>query len=70
VYHSAQWALSFLPLLVGSSVVMRHQFDAAETLSLIDEHEITNIHFVPTQFIRMQRLDDEVKSKFCRCENL
>jgi len=29
VYHSAQWAFSFLPLMAGSQVVMRHRFDAA-----------------------------------------
>ncbi|MFT7305317.1 MAG: long-chain acyl-CoA synthetase [Candidatus Azotimanducaceae bacterium] len=64
VYHSAQWAFSFLPMLAGSSVVMRHKFDAAETLSLIDAHKITNTHLVPTQFTRMLRLDDEVRAQF------
>ncbi|MFT5133246.1 MAG: long-chain acyl-CoA synthetase [Gammaproteobacteria bacterium] len=64
IYHSAQWAFSFLPLLAGSSIVMRHRFDAAETLSLIDEYQITNIHLVPTQFIRMLRLKDIEKSMF------
>lgn len=64
VYHSAQWAFSFLPLLAGSSVVMRHHFDAQETLSLIDQYEITNIHLVPTQFIRMIRLEENLKQQF------
>jgi long-chain acyl-CoA synthetase len=43
---------------------MRHKFDPAETLALIDEHEVTNIHLVPTQFIRMLKLEDEHKGKF------
>ena len=43
---------------------MRHKFDAAETLRLIDNHQITNIHLVPTQFTRMLRLDEEEKEKF------
>ncbi len=64
VYHSAQWAFSFLPLLAGGSVIMRHRFDAAETLGLIDEHEVTNVHLVPTQFIRMLRLPDDEKKRF------
>ena len=38
VYHSAQWAFSFLPLMNGSQVVMRHRFDAAETLRVTDDH--------------------------------
>ena len=64
VYHSAQWAFSFLPLLAGSTVVMRHQFDAAQLLALIDRHAVTNIHLVPTQFHRLLRLDETVRSGF------
>lgn len=64
VYHSAQWAFSFLPLLAGSTVVMRHRFDSAETLALIDEHKVTNVHMVPTQFRRMLNLDDDVRKSF------
>lgn len=64
IYHSAQWAFSFLPLLAGSSIVMRHKFDAAETVRLIDEEKITNTHLVPTQFTRMLRLSDDEKSGY------
>ncbi|MBA59368.1 MAG: AMP-dependent synthetase [Gammaproteobacteria bacterium] len=64
IYHSAQWAFSFLPLLAGSSIIMRHKFDGAETLNLIDKYEITNIHLVPTQFTRMLRLDKKEKKSF------
>ncbi len=64
VYHSAQWAFSFLPLLAGSSIVMRHKFDAAETVRLIDEEQITNTHLVPTQFTRMLRLPDAEKNLY------
>jgi long-chain acyl-CoA synthetase len=64
IYHSAQWAFSFLPLIAGSSMVIRHKFDAEEMLQLIDDHQVTNVHLVPTQFIRALRLDDSIKSKF------
>lgn len=64
IYHSAQWAFSFLPLLAGSAVVMRHGFDAGDTLRLIDEHAITNTHLVPTQFVRMLRLDETTRAAF------
>ena len=64
IYHSAQWAFSFLPLVAGSSVVMRHRFDPAETLELIDLHGISNVHLVPTQFIRLLRLDEERRKAF------
>ena len=64
VYHSAQWAWSFLPLLAGSCVVMRHKFDAAETLELMDRHQVTNVHLVPTQFRRLLRVDDAQRKAF------
>jgi len=64
IYHSAQWAFSFLPLLAGSAVVMRHKFDAAETLELIDRYQVTNLHLVPTQFIRLLRTDEALRERF------
>jgi long-chain acyl-CoA synthetase len=57
-YHSAQWSFSFFPLMSGSSLVMTQRFDAARTLALIDAHRITNVHLVPTQFIRLLRVDE------------
>ncbi|MBA9005760.1 AMP-binding protein [Thermomonospora cellulosilytica] len=64
VYHSAQWMFSHLLLYAGRSVVMRRSFDPAETLRLIDEHAITNVHLVPTQFVRLLRLDPQVRRAF------
>jgi long-chain acyl-CoA synthetase len=64
VYHSAPWAFSFLPLLGGLGVAMRHKFDPAETLELIDRHRIVTLHLVPTQFRRLLQLDDAAKSRF------
>jgi long-chain acyl-CoA synthetase len=64
LYHSAQWAFSLLPLMGGSTVVIRHKFDPAETLRAIDEHGVTNMHLVPTQFIRLLKLPDDVRQAF------
>ncbi len=64
VYHSAQWAFSFLPMLGGSSVVMQHRYDSAEALELIDRHQVTNMHLVPTQMKRMLDLPGDVKARF------
>lgn len=63
-YHSAQFGWSFYPLLMGLSIVMTQRFDAQRTLELIDQHQVTNSHMVPTQFIRMLRLPDEAKARF------
>jgi len=61
VYHSAQWAFSFLPMVTGSAVVMRHHFDPAEAVRLIDEHAVTNVHLVPVQFKRLLDLPAAVR---------
>ncbi len=64
-YHSAQWALSVFPLLgAASTVVMRHSFDAAELLGLVDRHGVTNVHLVPTQFIRLLKLPEDIRARF------
>lgn len=64
-YHSAQWAFSVLSLLGrASTVVMRHRFEPAETLRVIDEYAVTNVHLVPTQFIRLLKLPEEVRTGF------
>jgi len=63
-YHSAQWAFSFLPMINGSSVVMQHKYDSAGVLDLIDRHQCTNIHLVPTQMKRLVDLPEEVKRRY------
>ena len=64
IYHSVQWVYTFGTLLNGSTVVMQPRFDPERVLRDIDEHRVTHLHQVPTQMIRLLRLDDEVRSSF------
>ncbi|MGI9613961.1 MAG: AMP-binding protein [Acidimicrobiales bacterium] len=64
VYHSAQWAFSFLPMMAGSATVMQHRYDSAGLLELIDRYQATNVHLVPTQMKRLIDLPDEVKASY------
>ncbi|MCX7273727.1 MAG: AMP-binding protein, partial [Burkholderiales bacterium] len=64
IYHSAQWSFAFAPMLAGSRVVMTHRFDAQQTLDLIDRHAVTNVHLVPTQFLRLLRLPQQARAAF------
>lgn len=63
-YHSAQWAFSFFPFMAGSSVIIQHKYDSAEVLSLIDQHDVTNVHLVPTQMKRLLDLAPAAKAAF------
>jgi long-chain acyl-CoA synthetase len=64
VYHSAQWLWSYVMLCAGRPVVMRRSFDPEETLRLIERHRITNVHLVPTQFVRLLRLDEATRRRY------
>jgi long-chain acyl-CoA synthetase len=63
-YHSAQWAFSFFPLIGGSSVVSQRRFVPEDALDLIDRHSITNVHLVPTQFVRLLRVEEACRRAF------
>ncbi len=63
-YHSAQWAFAMFPLLAGGTLVMRARFDPAEVLELIDRWQVTNLHLVPTQMVRLLRLPDATRARF------
>ncbi|MFZ9406947.1 MAG: AMP-binding protein [Burkholderiaceae bacterium] len=63
-YHSAQWAYGFQPVMAGISALITRRFDAAQTLRLIDQHRVTHVHLVPTQFIRLLRLPEADREGF------
>ncbi|MEV0005260.1 cytochrome P450 [Micromonospora sp. NPDC050980] len=63
-YHSAQLFFAQFPLLRGCTLVMRRRFDPVETLRVIDDEKITISHLVPTQFIRLLRVDEATRAAF------
>lgn len=65
LYHAAPLAFSLtMPLSLGVTVVMMDDWDAEETLRLIDEHRITHTHMVPTMFHRMLALPQQVRERY------
>jgi long-chain acyl-CoA synthetase len=65
MYHSAQWAFAMFPFVAGgSTIVMRRRFEPAETLAAIDRHRVTNVHLVPTQFVRLLKLPEKARAAF------
>jgi long-chain acyl-CoA synthetase len=63
-YHSAQLYFSLLPLLRGCTVRIEEHFDPAELLRLVDAESIELCHLVPTQFVRLLRLPDDLRRRF------
>ena len=65
LYHAAPLAFSLsLPLASGVGIVLMDDWDAEETLRLIEEHNITHTHMVPTMFVRLLKLPDDVRDRY------
>lgn len=64
MYHSAPGAYASLAMALGNDIHLLPRFDPEELLQAIDSHKISHMHVVPTMFVRMLRLPDEVKAKY------
>jgi long-chain acyl-CoA synthetase len=63
LYHAAPLAFSLAaPLAFGATVVVMDHFDAATALELIETHQVTHTHMVPTMFHRLLSLPDEERA--------
>jgi long-chain acyl-CoA synthetase len=61
LYHAAPLAWSMQAQRFGGTTIVMESFDAARALDLIRDHRVTNAQFVPTMFVRMLKLPDEVR---------
>jgi long-chain acyl-CoA synthetase len=64
LYHTAPSSYGQLHLLIGGTAVLMPHFDAAEALSLIEHHRVTNTFMVPTHFNRILQLDDSQRRRY------
>ncbi|MHC3004439.1 AMP-binding protein [Gordonia sp. GN26] len=51
-------------LNVGQALAIGAKFDPEDTLRMIDEHRVTTAYMVPTQFVRLLRLPQEVRDRY------
>jgi long-chain acyl-CoA synthetase len=51
-------------LHVGQALAISGKFDPEATLATIDEHKVTTGYMVPTQFVRLLRLPQDVKDAY------
>jgi acyl-CoA synthetase (AMP-forming)/AMP-acid ligase II len=62
LYHSAPLVWSMTAIRFGGTAVVMERFDPEECLRLIEQHRVTHAQFVPTMFVRMLKLPDEVRA--------
>ena len=61
MYHAAPLGWTIAAHRLGATVVLMERFDAAAALDAIERHGVTHAQFVPTHFVRMLRLPDDVR---------
>jgi long-chain acyl-CoA synthetase len=64
MYHSAPAAYGMGSARLGLHMVLQPRFEAEDMLRLIDRHKVSHMHIVPTMFVRLLRLPDEVKRRY------
>lgn len=64
MYHSAPNAYATIALRMEGFLILQSRFDAEELLALIEEHKISHLHMVPTMFVRLLKLPEEVRAKY------
>jgi long-chain acyl-CoA synthetase len=48
----------------GCRIVLEPRFDPEDLLQLTERHRVTHMHMVPTRFVRLLRLPDEIKRRY------
>ncbi|MEU6430622.1 acyl-CoA synthetase [Microbispora sp. NPDC046973] len=64
LYHAAplRYSMSFQRL--GATVVVMERFDPEEALALVERHRVTHAQWVPTMFVKMLKLPEEVRERY------
>lgn len=63
LHHSAPNGYGNMVLQSGGLLVLMARFDARELLRLIERHEITHLHLVPTMFVRLLALPEDIRNR-------
>ena len=64
VYHSAPNLYALFAARSGGLVILQPRFDPEELLALTEEHAITHLHMVPTMFVRLLKLPEELRNRY------
>ncbi len=64
LYHAAPLRFSMMAIMYGGSAILCEKFDPEEVLQLIETFGVTHGQFVPTHFVRMLKLPDDVRTRY------
>jgi long-chain acyl-CoA synthetase len=64
VYHAAPLRFGATVHALGGTVVMMERFDPEQALATVERHRVTHTQMVPTMFIRMLKLPQELRHRY------
>ena len=64
LYHAAPLRWSMTVMRLGGTVVMMEHFDPEAALAAIERHRVTASQWVPTHFVRLLKLEPEVRNRY------
>ena len=64
LYHAAPLRHCMTVIKLGGTVFIMETFDAERSLKYVEQHRITHSQWVPTMFVRMLKLDDQLRLRY------
>ncbi|MGI9125732.1 MAG: AMP-binding protein [Mycobacterium sp.] len=64
IYHAAPLRWCGMVQSLGATVVLMSKFDAEAALKYIEKYRVTASQMVPTMFVRMLKLDEEIRNRY------
>jgi len=64
LYHAAPLRFNMMAITLGGTSVIMESFDAEQFLQLVERHKVTQSQLVPTMFVRMLKLPDELRMRY------
>ena len=64
LYHAAPLRFCMSTQALGATVVVMDHFDAETFLQQIERHRVTHTQVVPTMFVRLLKLPEEVRARY------
>jgi acyl-CoA synthetase (AMP-forming)/AMP-acid ligase II len=64
LYHAAPLRFNMMATILGGTSIIMESFDAEEFLKQVEKRKVTQSQLVPTMFVRMLKLPDEVRRRY------
>jgi long-chain acyl-CoA synthetase len=64
LYHAAPLRFNVMSAALGGTSIIMERFDAEQFLALVEKHGATVAQVVPTMFVRLLKLPDEVRRRY------